>query len=635
MRAIRLLSLLVVLSVAASVASADTITSTGLGGPWAEYTTWVGGVVPDGDDDVIIVGPVEVTVQEACLSLNVHEAGSVTGSQSGTSTTLEVGESVFNAGTIADGLYYFYLQIGGDLHNEGSWSNRETTVTGVDDRQISHSPSYGFHTNFIFDDYAAGDLIAVTPLEVDGYVDVTGGRLTLQPDCPFTLDHGVFNGELIANGNEMRFESWSYLEQCTLDDVVLVGDVEATFSVVFTTRVTVMGILQNGSGGGGVTVEGDLINHGSIQNDNYSFFVRVTGDVENYGSITNPQLELQGVGVVHHLIMGPGAILDAMVFLPEFEASTLIAETPVSFDRGLSLGVGKLILEHGASLHFGQHSGLGSGTIQAGGNTITTETGNSGIGDVTIDRGVFGDYAALSSDVILTNGMTVDGTLATLPWAAADLTVEGLLRNNGTIRDGDHPLGITVINDIENLGVMENSRVVMAGYDDQAVGVGSGIAVPEFVLESGLEAVEYQWFLDGAPLTGETGSSLTLVTVGPADYGSYHCVGDDAVSRVIDIDEFLQTSSVRGVGTFAVLERNHPNPFNPRTDIAFSLAHRSQVSLAVYDVNGREVVNLIEGELDAGRHQVAWQPRDLPSGTYVYRLQANGEVLTGKCAFLR
>ncbi len=130
-------------------------------------------------------------------------------------------------------------------------------------------------------------------------------------------------------------------------------------------------------------------------------------------------------------------------------------------------------------------------------------------------------------------------------------------------------------------------------------------------------------------------SSLTLAIVGPAEYGSYQCEGDAGNSRTIFIAENLATSDVPGAAATAFLEQNHPNPFNPATDIAFNLARSGPVFLEVFDLSGRRVAGLVEGNLEAGRHQVLWEPRDLPSGTYVYRLQADGVIQSRKCLLLK
>ncbi|MEM9666191.1 MAG: CBM35 domain-containing protein [Bacteroidota bacterium] len=76
------------------------------------------------------------------------------------------------------------------------------------------------------------------------------------------------------------------------------------------------------------------------------------------------------------------------------------------------------------------------------------------------------------------------------------------------------------------------------------------------------------------------------------------------------------------------LEQNYPNPFNPTTTIAFSLGNADQVTLTVYDVLGRRVHTLVDGNLPSGRHQFTWQGRDAAgslaaSGVYFYRLETS------------
>ncbi|MEM1094460.1 MAG: T9SS type A sorting domain-containing protein [Bacteroidota bacterium] len=70
------------------------------------------------------------------------------------------------------------------------------------------------------------------------------------------------------------------------------------------------------------------------------------------------------------------------------------------------------------------------------------------------------------------------------------------------------------------------------------------------------------------------------------------------------------------------LEANYPNPFNPTTSIRYALPQTSEVRLVVYDVIGREVARLVEGEQKAGWHTISFDGRGLASGMYVYRLEA-------------
>ncbi|MEI7907305.1 MAG: T9SS type A sorting domain-containing protein, partial [Bacteroidota bacterium] len=91
--------------------------------------------------------------------------------------------------------------------------------------------------------------------------------------------------------------------------------------------------------------------------------------------------------------------------------------------------------------------------------------------------------------------------------------------------------------------------------------------------------------------------------------------------------------------TFA-LDQNFPNPFNPTTMIRFALPKESKVSLKVYDVIGREVRTLVNGDLAAGINTVEWNGRNnlgqaVASGMYLYRIQAGTFVSTKKMMLLK
>jgi hypothetical protein len=83
------------------------------------------------------------------------------------------------------------------------------------------------------------------------------------------------------------------------------------------------------------------------------------------------------------------------------------------------------------------------------------------------------------------------------------------------------------------------------------------------------------------------------------------------------------------------LGRNYPNPFNPGTVISYSLPSESEIRLAVYDVQGREVRVPEEGRRTAGVHRVRFDGSGLAAGVYVYRLAAGSRILTGKMVLMK
>ena len=72
------------------------------------------------------------------------------------------------------------------------------------------------------------------------------------------------------------------------------------------------------------------------------------------------------------------------------------------------------------------------------------------------------------------------------------------------------------------------------------------------------------------------------------------------------------------------LFQNYPNPFNPSTIISFSLPYRGIVSLKIYDVLGREIQTIYEGEKTPGTYKFNFNAEKLASGIYFYRLSFNG-----------
>jgi hypothetical protein len=69
----------------------------------------------------------------------------------------------------------------------------------------------------------------------------------------------------------------------------------------------------------------------------------------------------------------------------------------------------------------------------------------------------------------------------------------------------------------------------------------------------------------------------------------------------------------------------YPNPFNPRTSVAFTLARAQTARVVAYDLAGRRVATLADRDFAAGTHRVDWDASGLASGSYLVRLEVAGE----------
>ncbi len=88
-------------------------------------------------------------------------------------------------------------------------------------------------------------------------------------------------------------------------------------------------------------------------------------------------------------------------------------------------------------------------------------------------------------------------------------------------------------------------------------------------------------------------------------------------------------SAVDGIRAF-------PNPVVAGTNFEFSLSNRAAARLDIFDVTGRRVANVLNDEMEAGRHTVAWTPEAaLPAGTYFYRLETGASPAMGRIVVVR
>ncbi|MBL0061647.1 MAG: T9SS type A sorting domain-containing protein [bacterium] len=89
-----------------------------------------------------------------------------------------------------------------------------------------------------------------------------------------------------------------------------------------------------------------------------------------------------------------------------------------------------------------------------------------------------------------------------------------------------------------------------------------------------------------------------------------------------DYFEPSDASPSPGVPFDFALHSAYPNPFNPSTTIAFALPSEQLVKIAIHDIQGREVAQLVNSRLSAGEHVVEWNASRFASGTYFATLHA-------------
>jgi hypothetical protein len=89
-----------------------------------------------------------------------------------------------------------------------------------------------------------------------------------------------------------------------------------------------------------------------------------------------------------------------------------------------------------------------------------------------------------------------------------------------------------------------------------------------------------------------------------------------------------------------ILEGNYPNPFNPSTTIVFQLPANQKVQISIYNIMGEKIRELVNDELPAGKNNIFWNGKNdnnivVTSGTYIYRLNIEDKIYSGKMLLLK
>ena len=189
---------------------------------------------------------------------------------------------------------------------------------------------------------------------------------------------------------------------------------------------------------------------------------------------------------------------------------------------------------------------------------------------------------------------------------------------------------------VENLSYSEYAGYVQVPVGDYTIDVtasGSNVSVASFAapltnLGGGTGIVFASGFL--SPAVSDSTFSLILTT--PSGYSVELPSTPTALSTVAD-NSRIQPK------VFA-LNQNYPNPFNPTTSISFDMFESSNISLNIYDLNGRLVKNLMSGNLSQGTYNIDWNGKNangasVAGGVYLYSITSNNSTIVKKMSLIK
>ena len=586
-----------------------------------------------------------------------------------TSPTLAVYGSFENTGDILPGPNNYELKmiIQGDIINRGVWDSYTLTIPGKGPYTLVTDSSGRFSPATLTADSAT--IQSGSDLRFDG-CRVEIDRLEMKAGHSLHVANSSILkvNQLIGRATDVYLTGQSYIGRGRktpspeYHSVHLRGDINIGSNVQWYGRTQLFGTMKPYfySTSPTMTFYGPFINLGSIEAGPNGYLLKFVA----HDSIINrgrwDTLLLQWVG------QGPFSLETdtTQVFMPRnlsADSATVISASPLRLDT-LQAFIQKLVLQPGHSL-FLNGGFLRTDELVGNGNTLVLAP------KTYLGASVSRKTTAIYRDVILRGSVGIGGNIqlagrvylygtmaphfySTTP----DVSVLDFFQNAGSILLGPNGFGIDLLiyGDFENLGPCKTSSIGIVGQRDQHIGIkDSTAALQQVQIDAQINGNRFQWMKDGTQLSNDGNFSgtrlrvLSIKTLSPKMAGVYQCRVDSAgtvrMSRKIIINRQVTAvepppqgpredglppggSPGQGLPRAFALWQNYPNPFNPTTTIRFDLPMPAHVTIQVFDVSGRLVQTLIEGNMQAGRHRVNFSAEKLPSGLYIYRMQARSLV---------
>lgn len=118
--------------------------------------------------------------------------------------------------------------------------------------------------------------------------------------------------------------------------------------------------------------------------------------------------------------------------------------------------------------------------------------------------------------------------------------------------------------------------------------------------------------------------------------GKYELTRDTVkinVDYITSINEKYQTKDSTPMNF--ELFQNFPNPFNPETNISFTIRDQDFVTIKLYSITGEEIENIISSIVTSGTHLIKFKPKNLSSGTYIYKFSVHNKSISKKMIYIK
>lgn len=456
------------------------------------------------------------------------------------SYVLTIDGSVTNNGIIHNNVYDLFLNISGNLTNNGVWTNRSTVMNGAVNQSVSMSQPFG---GYSFERVNTNGRLQATSnlsfsntiitLNSDTLEFTTGNSIIMNGGC---LNPGILYKttpttlKITAGGGNYIYDQIIDAPQTELYGVIMIYGNNHNFK----NSVINNGTLQNRPNNAYLlTVNGNLTNNGTIQDNVYDFYLNISGNVVNNGVWENRTTTITGTS------------LHSFAFSREFEganlinnnaAGSIVSTTDLTFD-GTNIDLNGCLVSLPEGGYLSVLNGYLLDASVSGTDLHFRSLGafcqnTSFLSDVTL-HGVFqAGFGVTFSGSIVNEGMIKNQGVNSY-----GIQVQGDIHNNGIIMNNVYLLTITVLGDVYNNGTWTNYLTILDGTTDQNIYLINGKSITGTVrLDANFTGSGLAWWGPQGSLIGNPGfsgaNSLILTFLNPVSdalAGQYYCVNNEGV----------------------------------------------------------------------------------------------------------
>lgn len=261
----------------------------------------------------------------------------------------------------------------------------------------------------------------------------------------------------------------------------------------------------------------------------------------------------------------------------------------------------------------------------SGGLTKSATTTSGGGGTTEVISENFGNFTDSNSTDI---SGSLDTYTQTPGWTGTKIFPE-----NGEAKLGSSSVQGTIITPTLNLSSGKGNTTLTFdlrkyGTDNSTIKVFHAANGTTFTQVGSDIAVPAETANQSVVITGGTASSKIKIAALSASACRFYL--DNIVVKTNTTSILDENSQLKS----SLLVSNYPNPFNPSTTISFNLNNNQEIKLTVYNVRGGRVHSQIKA-CAAGENSIKWDADNLPAGIYIYNIEADGHILSGKMSLIK